>query len=106
MYTKKEAGLYPSYAEFEWYNFSSKDQVQIKEAFSRMKVQKNQLQGQRVWSEHYTYDNNSNRLTKTTITNTISVDDLSNKIYEAMAPQRIVANAGKQEQTVNKDKNK
>lgn len=25
---------------------------------------------------------------------------------EAMAPQRIVANAGKQEQTVNKDKNK
>lgn len=106
MYTKKEAGLYPSYAEFEWYNFSSEDQVQINRTLSKMKSQFKQQKGQRVWSEHYTYDNNSNRLTKTTITNTISVDDLSNKIYEAMAPQRIVANAGKQEQTVNKDKYK
>ena len=31
-----------------------------------MKIQFKPSQGQRVWSEHYTYDNNSNRLTKTT----------------------------------------
>ena len=81
-----EARLYPSYAEFEWYNYSSEEQEQIKETLGRI------------------YKNIPQKLYTTT--NTISVDDLSNKIYEAMAPQRIVANAGKQEQTVNKDKNK
>ena len=67
-----EAGLYPSYAEFEWYNFSSEEQTQIKEALGRMKIQFKPSQGQRVWSEHYTYDNNSNRLTKTTKYGTIN----------------------------------
>ena len=67
-----EAGLYPSYAEFEWYNFSSEEQEQIKEALGRMKIQFKYSQGQRVWSEHYTYDNNSNRLTKTTKYGTIN----------------------------------
>ena len=86
MMAKKEAGLYPTYAEFEWYNYSSEEQEQIKEALGRI------------------YKNIPQKLYTTT--NTISVDDLSNKIYEAMAPQRIVANAGKQEQIVNKDKNK
>ena len=81
-----EAGLYPNYAEFEWYNYSNEEQEQIKEALGRI------------------YKNIPQKLYTTT--NTISVDDLSNKIYEAMAPQRIVANAGKQEQMVNKDKNK
>ena len=67
-----EAGLYPNFAEFEWYNFSSEEQTQIKEALGRMKIQVKQPQGQRVWSEHYTYDNNSNRLTKTTKFGTIN----------------------------------
>ncbi|MEE1000266.1 MAG: RHS repeat-associated core domain-containing protein [Treponemataceae bacterium] len=67
-----EAGLYPSYAEFEWYSYSSEEQEQIKEALGRMKIQFKPSQGQRVWSEHYTYDNNSNRLTKTTKYGTIN----------------------------------
>lgn len=67
-----EAGLYPSYAEFEWYNYSYEEQEQIKEALGRMKIQFKPSQGQRVWSEHYTYDNNSNRLTKTTKYGTIN----------------------------------
>ena len=59
-----EARLYPSYAEFEWYNYSNEEQEQIKEALGRMKIQFKYSQGQRVWSEHYTYDNNSNLETK------------------------------------------
>ena len=69
-----EAGLYPGYAEYEWYNYTVEELEQIKKAFSR--IYRNtllpQTKGQRVWSEHYTYDNNSNRLTKTTKYGTIN----------------------------------
>ena len=67
-----EAGLYPNFAEFEWYNFSREEQELIKDALGGMKIQFKPSQGQRVWSEHYTYDNNSNRLTKTTKFGTIN----------------------------------
>ena len=69
-----EAGLYPNFAEFEWYNYSSEEQEQIKEALGRIykNISQKKLDGQRVWSEHYTYDNNSNRLTKTTKYGTIN----------------------------------
>ena len=75
--TKKEAleaGLYPNFAEFEWYNYSNEEQEQIKEALGRIykNIPQKKLDGQRVWSEHYTYDNNSNRLTKTTKYGTIN----------------------------------
>ena len=69
-----EAGLYPKYPENEWYAYSGEESIQIKTAFER--IYKNHLyinlRGQHVWSEHYTYDNNSNRLTKTTQYGTIN----------------------------------
>ena len=69
-----EAGLYPKYPEYEWYAYSGEESILIKKAFER--IYKNlpyvNLRGQHVWSEHYTYDNNSNRITKTTQYGTIN----------------------------------
>ena len=69
-----EAGLYPKYPGYEWYDYSAEEAGMIRQAWSR--IYKNtplwQQKGQRVWSEQYTYDNNSNRLTKTTQYGTIN----------------------------------
>ena len=69
-----EAGLYPKYPGYEWYDYSAEEDGMIRQAWSR--IYKNtplwQQKGQRVWSEQYTYDNNSNRLTKTTQYGTIN----------------------------------
>jgi RHS repeat-associated protein len=69
-----EAGLYPKYPGYEWYDYTLEETELINQAWSR--IYKNtplrQQKGQRVWSEQYTYDNNSNRLTKTTQYGTIN----------------------------------
>lgn len=49
MYTKKETGLYPIYAELECYNLSSEEHEQIKEVPIRMKIRFKQSQGHRVF---------------------------------------------------------
>ena len=69
-----EAGLYPVCTEYEWYTYSTEEVIQIRKAFARIykNIPTMQYRGQHVWSEHYTYDNNSNRITKTTQYGTIN----------------------------------